>query len=83
MSWKTLDLLERNALSLEDVGIVVLDEVDWHICHGTSRKIIDQCISEPQMILRATLDHEVSKFVKSYQNDPVLEVASKKLVWIV
>ena len=81
---RLLDLLERNALSLEDVGIVVLDEADRMADMGFMEpvcKIIDQCISEPQMILfSATLDHEVSKLVKSYQNDPVrIEVGPKEI----
>ena len=81
---RLLDLLKRNALSLEDVGIVVLDEADRMADMGFMEpvcKIIDQCISEPQMILfSATLDHEVSKLVKSYQNDPVrIEVGPKEI----
>ena len=75
---RLLDLLKRKALSL------VLDEADRMADMGFMEpvcKIIDQCISDPQMILfSATLDHEVSKLVKSYQNDPVrIEVGPKEI----
>ncbi len=81
---RLLDLLKRKALSLEDVGIVVLDEADRMADMGFMEpvcRIIDQCTSEPQMILfSATLDHEVSKLVKSYQDNPVrIEVGPKEI----
>ena len=81
---RLLDLLKRKALSLEDVGIVVLDEADRMADMGFMEpvcRIIDKCTSEPQMILfSATLDRDVSKLVKSYQNDPVrIEVGPKEI----
>ena len=81
---RLLDLLKRKALSLEDVSIVVLDEADRMADMGFMEpvcRIIDKCTSEPQMILfSATLDRDVSKLVKSYQDDPVrIEVGPKEI----
>ena len=44
-------------------------------------RIIDKCASNPQVILfSATLDRDVSRLVRTYQNDPVkIEVGPKEV----
>jgi len=69
------DLLDRGALSLEDVAVVVLDEADRMADMGFMEpvcKILDQCQKDRQTILfSATLDDEVADLVRDYQTDPV------------
>ena len=71
---RLIDLLERGALRLDDVGIVVLDEADRMADMGFMEpvcSILDKCSPERQTILfSATLDDDVAEIVKSYQNDP-------------
>ena len=81
---RLLDLIERRALTLEEIDIVVLDEADRMADMGFMEpvcRIIDKCTSRPQMILfSATLDHEVSKLVRTYQDDPVkIEVGPEEI----
>jgi len=72
---RLIDLLEREALRLDDVGIVVLDEADRMADMGFMqpvRSILDKCKQDRQTILfSATLDEEVSEIVESYQHDPL------------
>ena len=72
---RLIDLLERGALRLDDVGIVVLDEADRMADMGFMqpvRSIMDKCKQDKQTILfSATLDEEVSEIVESYQHDPL------------
>ena len=72
---RLIDLLERGALRLDDVGIVVLDEADRMADMGFMqpvRSILDKCKQDRQTILfSATLDEEVSEIVESYQHDPL------------
>ena len=72
---RLIDLLERGALRLDDVGIVVLDEADRMADMGFMqpvRSIMDKCKQDRQTILfSATLDEEVSEIVESYQEDPL------------
>ena len=72
---RLIDLLERGALRLDDVGIVVLDEADRMADMGFMqpvRSIMDKCKQDRQTILfSATLDEEVSEIVESYQHDPL------------
>ncbi|HJM65980.1 MAG TPA: DEAD/DEAH box helicase [Candidatus Thalassarchaeaceae archaeon] len=71
---RLLDLMDRRALTLEDVEIVVLDEADRMADMGFMEpvcEIIESCSSKPQMILfSATLDDDVSKLVDQYQDNP-------------
>ena len=81
---RLLDLLERGAVSLEDVGVVVLDEADRMADMGFMEpvcKILDQCKEDRQTILfSATLDDEVADLVRDYQTDPVtIEVGPKEV----
>ena len=72
---RLIDLLERGALRLDDVGIVVLDEADRMADMGFMQpvcSILDKCKKDRQTILfSATLDEEVSEIVDSYQDDPL------------
>ena len=72
---RLIDLLERGALRLDDVGIVVLDEADRMADMGFMqpvRSILDKCKQDRQTILfSATLDEEVSEIVELYQHDPL------------
>jgi|TARA_B100001250_G_scaffold348654_1_gene319452 superfamily II DNA/RNA helicase len=81
---RLIDLLKRKALTLEDVGMVVLDEADRMADMGFMEpvcSIIEKCTSNPQMILfSATLDRDVAKLVKLYQDDPVrIEIGPKEI----
>jgi len=71
---RLIDLLDRKALRLDDVGIVVLDEADRMADMGFMEpvcSILDQCSPDRQTILfSATLDDDVAEIVESYQNDP-------------
>ena len=72
---RLIDLLDRGAMRLDDVGIVVLDEADRMADMGFMqpvRSIMDKCKQDRQTILfSATLDEEVSEIVQSYQHDPL------------
>ena len=72
---RLIDLLERGALRLDDVRIVVLDEADRMADMGFMQpvcSILDKCKKDRQTILfSATLDEEVSEIVDSYQDDPL------------
>ncbi|MGD9935006.1 MAG: DEAD/DEAH box helicase [Dehalococcoidia bacterium] len=73
------DLIERGEVSLADVGTVVVDEADQMADMGFMPQVrfaLDQVTGPHQtMLFSATLDGEVDKLVRRYQNDPVtLEV---------
>ena len=72
---RLIDLMENETIKLDDVGAVVLDEADRMadmgfidpVCH-----ILDNCSKDRQTILfSATLDDDVARLVKKYQNQPV------------
>ena len=73
---RLIDLLDRKALRLDDVGIVVLDEADRMADMGFMDpvcSILDKCSPDRQTILfSATLDDDVSGIVESYQNNPAM-----------
>ena len=81
---RLIDLLEHDALSLEQTQTVVIDEADRMADMGFLEpvcKILDQCAPDRQTILySATLDKEVAELVKKYQNKPVtIEVGPKEV----
>ena len=81
---RLLDLLDHGALSLEDVGTVVLDEADRMADMGFMEpvcKILDQCAANRQTVLfSATLDDEVADLVKQYLHEPVtIEIGPKEV----
>jgi len=69
------DLLDRRDISLEDIETVVLDEADQMADMGFMpqvRQILERISGTPQtMLFSATLDGDVDKLVKQYQNSPV------------
>ncbi len=81
---RLLDLIDRRAVKLDDVEIVVLDEADRMADMGFMEpvcRILDKCAEKRQTILfSATLDEDVSDLVKNYQNQPVtIEVGPKEV----
>ena len=81
---RLIDLLEQNALSLEDTDIVVIDEADRMADMGFMEPvctILDECAYERQTILfSATLDDDVAVLIKKYQYKPVkIEVGPKEI----
>ena len=81
---RLIDLLEHNALSLEQIRTVVIDEADRMADMGFLEpvcNILDQCASNRQTILySATLDNEVAELVEKYQRNPVtIEVGPKEV----
>jgi superfamily II DNA/RNA helicase len=69
------DLVGRRHLSLEDVGLVVLDEADRMADMGflpEVRRLLDTVRSDRQTLLfSATLDGDVDVLVRRYQRSPV------------
>ena len=81
---RLIDMMDRGSVSLENVGIVVLDEADRMADMGFMEpvcKILDQCKKDRQTILfSATLDDEVADLVRDYQTNPVtIEVGPKEV----
>ncbi len=72
---RLIDLLDRDALRLEEVGIVVLDEADRMADMGFMKpvcSILDKCKKNRQTILfSATLDEDVNEIVENYQENPL------------
>ena len=69
------DLIERNAVSLSDVNLAVIDEADRMADMGflpSVKKIMRMAKSDRQTLLfSATLDGDIKSLVKEFQNDPV------------
>ena len=81
---RLIDLMEQGSISLENVEMAVLDEADRMADMGFIDPvcfILDNCDKNRQVILySATLDREVSKLVKKYQNRPErIEVGPKEI----
>ncbi len=81
---RLIDLMEQGSISLENVEIAVLDEADRMADMGFIDPvcfILDNCDKNRQVILySATLDREVSKLVKKYQDRPErIEVGPKEI----
>ena len=73
---RLLDVIDRKACELRDVGFVVVDEADRMADMGflpDVRRILDQVSPERQTLLfSATLDGAIDSLVKEYQVDPVV-----------
>ena len=69
------DLIDRGDVSLSDVNKVVLDEADRMADMGfmpAVRRLLDKCDRNRQTLLfSATLDGDVAKLTRDYQNNPV------------
>ena len=81
---RLIDLMEQGSISLENVEMAVLDEADRMADMGFIDPvcfILDNCDKNRQVILySATLDREVSKLVKKYQDRPErIEVGPKEI----
>ncbi|MEV4419553.1 DEAD/DEAH box helicase, partial [Patulibacter sp. NPDC049589] len=77
------DLLQRRAVSLADVKMLVLDEADRMLDMGFQpavKRIVAQCRSERQtLFLSATLDGRVGEIARAYTRDPkLIEFAGEK-----
>ena len=81
---RLIDLMEQGSIFLDNVENVVLDEADRMADMGFIDPvcfILDNCDKHRQVILySATLDRDVSKLVKKYQDRPVkIEVGPKEI----
>lgn len=69
------DLIDRGSVSLSHVEQVVLDEADRMADMGfmpAVKRILDQTTNDRQMVLfSATLDGDIAKLSREYQNNPV------------
>ena len=76
------DLVERRAVDLSAVDVVVLDEADRMADMGFLPEVIrllDRTSDRRQTLLfSATLDGDVDTLVKRYQNDPVRHVLAEE-----
>ena len=82
---RLIDLLDRRALKLDDIRIVVMDEADQMADMGFMpqvRKIMRKISGEHQtMLFSATLDGQVGTLVRDYCNDPIFhEVESDTIL---
>ncbi len=73
---RLVDLLERRALTLDGIDVVVLDEAD-HLCDlgflPAIRRLLDLVPAGGQrMLFSATLDGDADVLVRRYLTDPVL-----------
>ena len=76
--------MERGAVVLKDVEVVVIDEADRMADMGFMEPvcdILDRCLPDRQTVLfSATLDDEVADLIKRYQREPVrLEVGAEEV----
>ncbi len=73
---RLLDLIEQQAVQLDDVDIVVVDEADRMADMGflpDVRRLLDQTTDDRQtMLFSATLDRDVQILIDRYQHDPVV-----------
>ena len=81
---RLLDLIDRRAVSLANVSIIVLDEADRMADMGFMEPvcdIIEMCSEDRQTILfSATLDDDVTDIVQTYQHDPItIEVGPEEV----
>lgn len=74
------DLIEQGIVDLSDADLVVLDEADRMADMGfmpSVMRLLDQTSSDRQTLLfSATLDGDIAKLSKRYQNDPVRHEAA-------
>jgi superfamily II DNA/RNA helicase len=74
------DLIEQGVVDLSEVDLVVLDEADRMADMGfmpSVMRLLDQTSSNRQTLLfSATLDGDIAKLSKRYQNDPVRHEAA-------
>lgn len=70
------DFMERNAVNLSKIKVLVLDEADRMLDMGfidTVKKIIKQCPTKRQTLLfSATISADIRNLSKNYMNNPVM-----------
>ena len=81
---RLIDLIERRACVLTDVGITVLDEADHMADLGflpSVTTILDQTPAGGQRLLfSATLDRGVDRLVRAYLTDPALHAVTPEVI---
>ena len=81
---RLIDLLERGACRLTDIGITVLDEADHMADLGflpSVTRILDETPASGQRLLfSATLDRGVDTLVRSYLVEPALHAVTPEIV---
>ncbi|HZV67912.1 MAG TPA: DEAD/DEAH box helicase [Saprospiraceae bacterium] len=79
---RTLDLINRKKLKLEELQWVVLDEADEMLSMGFKDDmdaILATTSKEKQTLLfSATMPHEIMRIVKTYMKDPI-EIAAEQI----
>jgi superfamily II DNA/RNA helicase len=81
---RLIDVLERNACTLSDVAMTVLDEADHMADLGflpSVTRILDETPAGGQRLLfSATLDRGVDKLVRLYLSDPGLHAVTPQII---
>jgi superfamily II DNA/RNA helicase len=80
---RLIDLLERRAVTLADIGITVLDEADHMADLGflpAVTRILDATPAGGQrMLFSATLDRDVAQLVHAYLSDPAVHAIAPEV----
>ncbi len=81
---RLIDLIDRKAVSLADIGLVVLDEADRMADMGFLPQVewVLRHVGTPHqtMLFSATLDGDVDHVVRIHMNDPVFHVVESDRV---
>ncbi len=81
---RLIDLLDRRACTLTDIGITVLDEADHMADLGfmpSVTQILDQTPAGGQrMLFSATLDRGVDQLVRAYLSEPALHAVTPEII---
>jgi len=81
---RLLDLLDRQACTLADVDVTVLDEADHMADLGflpSVTRIMDETPAHGQRLLfSATLDRGVDRLIRSYLTDPALHAVQPQVI---
>jgi superfamily II DNA/RNA helicase len=82
---RLIDLLERQACTLSDIDVTVLDEADHMADLGflpSVTRILDQTPADGQRLLfSATLDRGVDRLVRTYLTDPALHAVQPQAIF--
>jgi superfamily II DNA/RNA helicase len=81
---RLIDLMERSAVTLADIGITVLDEADHMADLGflpAVTRILDATPAGTQrMLFSATLDRGVAQLVHAYLSDPAVHAVAPEIL---
>ncbi|MEP6792962.1 MAG: DEAD/DEAH box helicase, partial [Saprospiraceae bacterium] len=79
---RTLDLINRKKLKLEEIQWVVLDEADEMLSMGFKDDMDAILATTPKekqtLLFSATMPHEIMRIVKTYMKDPI-EIAAEQI----